>query len=494
MARAAPSSAASTVSSTRGPTRTACTPSMPRWARLPSTARPCGSRMPALRGDVDGEPDGCSSGDDVLREVALERGAGDPLERLDVAARGSRPRRRRAAPGPGAVLSHGWASSQSRTYCLSKLACARPGWYVGGVPEAGRVGRERPRRSGAARRSPRRRRTRTSCRRAGCPTARRPRRRSRYKREREVADPLGDVAADPADHRVEVDVLVVFADLGLGGRREDRLGQAVALAQAGRQRDAAHGPVLRGTPSSRSRRGSRGRRPRPAATSARRQTITRPRSVGRRSPASVESRWLGTIDRVSANQNRDRPVRTRPLSGMAVGSTTSNALIRSLATSSSRPSGRSYRSRTLPDRTIRVSGRHGTPRGRHERIEAVDDRVDVAQEGRLVEAGVEIGQRQVLRDVGIGGQEVAQRRPLVGGPERRALDDRVRLVAADTALLDERDQHPAAGVQSEAARDVLAHPLRPDDEALDETGHADEHVVEQDRGVGQDRPAPRWNG
>ncbi len=47
-ARAAGSSAASTVSSTRRPTRTSCTPSMPRWPRLPSTARPCGSRMPGL--------------------------------------------------------------------------------------------------------------------------------------------------------------------------------------------------------------------------------------------------------------------------------------------------------------------------------------------------------------------------------------------------------------------------------------------------------------
>ena len=41
------------------------------------------------------------------------------------------------------------------------------------------------------------------------------------------------------DHRVEVDVLVVLAVLGLGRRREDRLGQPVALAQPGRQRDAA---------------------------------------------------------------------------------------------------------------------------------------------------------------------------------------------------------------------------------------------------------------
>ena len=51
------SSRHSTVSSTRRPTRTSDTPAMPRWPRLPSTARPCGSRMPAFGSDVDGEPE-----------------------------------------------------------------------------------------------------------------------------------------------------------------------------------------------------------------------------------------------------------------------------------------------------------------------------------------------------------------------------------------------------------------------------------------------------
>src|SRR5262249_35934471 len=47
-ARAAGSESAVTVSSIRRPTRTAETPSIPRWPRLPSTARPWGSRMPSL--------------------------------------------------------------------------------------------------------------------------------------------------------------------------------------------------------------------------------------------------------------------------------------------------------------------------------------------------------------------------------------------------------------------------------------------------------------
>ena len=156
-----------------------------------------------------------------------------------------------------------------------------------------------------------------------------------------------------AGHRVEVDVLVVLAQLGLGRGREDRLGQPVALAQARRQRDAARRRRSPGSPSSRSRRGSRGRRPRPAGPrpaadhhpAARRDRRRRPSATScsamRPRPVGRPSRWFGTIDAVSANQNRDRPVRTRPLSGIVVGRTTSKALIRSDATSSSRSSGRS---------------------------------------------------------------------------------------------------------------------------------------------------------
>jgi hypothetical protein len=43
-------------------------------------------------------------------------------------------------------------------------------------------------------------------------------------------------------------------------------------------------------------------------------------------------------------------------------------------------------------------------------------------------------------------------------------------------------------VQPEAPLDVLAHPLAADDEAFDEPGGPDEHVVEQDRRVRQDHP------
>jgi hypothetical protein len=44
--------------------------------------------------------------------------------------------------------------------------------------------------------------------------------------------------------------------------------------------------------------------------------------------------WFATRSLVRSNQNSESPVSTLPLSGIAVGSTTSKALMRSLATSS----------------------------------------------------------------------------------------------------------------------------------------------------------------
>ena len=127
-ARAAASSAASTVSSTRRPTRTALTPLDAEVAEAALDRPTLRIEDAGLGRDVDGEPVACSSGDDVLREIAIEAGAGDPLEGRDVALARAARRRRRAGPARVRVLSHGWRSSQSRTNCLSKLAWGRPGW------------------------------------------------------------------------------------------------------------------------------------------------------------------------------------------------------------------------------------------------------------------------------------------------------------------------------------------------------------------------------
>src|SRR5829696_2112848 len=84
--------------------------------------------------------------------------------------------------------------------------------------------------------------------------------------------------------------------------------------------------------------------------SSRRHSVERP-------SAPSASRWFGTISRVRANQKAERPVRTFPLSGIAVGRTTSNVEIRSLATSSRRSASSSYSSRTFPLPTwVAVSG------------------------------------------------------------------------------------------------------------------------------------------
>jgi hypothetical protein len=44
--------------------------------------------------------------------------------------------------GAGGVLSQPLCEAQSRTYCLSKLGCPRPGLVAVGRPVARRVGRE----------------------------------------------------------------------------------------------------------------------------------------------------------------------------------------------------------------------------------------------------------------------------------------------------------------------------------------------------------------
>ena len=244
--------------------------STPRWSRLPSTARPCGSRMPGFGRHVDGEADGCSSGDDVLREVALEAGAGDPLERLDVARAGPRDDvvgQRRA--GRRLVPAAAPPASRARTACRSWPGRGRA--RTSQRPRSATNPASGPRRRGSARRRSRRSSSgvgvgdgRRSIVRGG-PTVRdrsaqpaelelvsasripaRARRGAYDTARSPVADPAmaGELAgdgqsADVLDHRVEVDVLVVLALLGLGRGREDRLRQSIALAQTGRQRDAA---------------------------------------------------------------------------------------------------------------------------------------------------------------------------------------------------------------------------------------------------------------
>src|SRR5205814_5388216 len=89
------------------------------------------------------------------------------------------------------------------------------------------------------------------------------------------------------------------------------------------------------------------------------------------------------------NQKAERPVRTRPLSGISVGRTTSKVEIRSLATSSSRSSSRAYSSRTFPLPTCAVASGMDGLLGSDERVQALEDDVDVTDGGLEVEDTVE---------------------------------------------------------------------------------------------------------
>ena len=99
--------------------------------------------------------------------------------------------------------------------------------------------------------------------------------------------------------------------------------------------------------------------------------------------------------------------------------------------------------------------------------------------------------RSFLATVGIDREQLPQRAALVGGAERGPLDDRVGVLAGEASSLDEGDEDPAARVEPQASLDVLAHPLAADEQALDESGHLDQHVVEEDRRIGQDHPLRR---
>ena len=86
--------------------------------------------------------------------------------------------------------------------------------------------------------------------------------------------------------------------------------------------------------------------------------------------------------------------------------------------------------------------------------------------GRLVEAGRKTVSGERGAYVRVRVDQVAELAPLVGGSHRVPLDDRVGVLAREPAVLEEGRQEPAAGVESQAAGDVLEHALRADDEAV----------------------------
>src|SRR5919201_6092556 len=129
----------------------------------------------------------------------------------------------------------------------------------------------------------------------------------------------------------------------------------------------------------------------------------------------MPSRWFSQISVVRANQNPDKPVRTRPLSGISVGSTTSNVEIRSLATSSSRSSSSAYSSRTLPLPTCRAASGMNRFLLRGESVKSLEGGVDVA-DGRLeFEDGIQV---DAVGDLRILANELDEIRLVLPGAHR----------------------------------------------------------------------------
>src|SRR5947209_1728321 len=153
--------------------------------------------------------------------------------------------------------------------------------------------------------------------------------------------------------------------------------------------------------------------------SSRRHSVDRP-SLRR------ESRWFGQIARVRANQKPDNPVKTRPLSGISVGSTTSNVEIRSLATSNRRSSSSANNSRIFPLPTWTAASGIDRLLLRGERVQALERRIDVTDGGVEIENCVEI---DPCSELGIRGDELTEVAFLFPRLHRVTLDRAVGLLA-----------------------------------------------------------------
>ena len=273
--------------------------------------------------------------------------------------------------------------------------------------------------------------------------------------------------------------------------REDRLGQLVRLAQPGRQRVAADRPggaVVLPAGADQVAADDALDRQHPQAPGQHRAAgqvgLSAPPRGSR--PCSRSSMWLRTSPRVRSNQNRESPVRTRPLSGMGVGSTTSNAEMRSDATSSSR-SPKPYSSRTLPGGLVQIGQgvRHGPPPG------GVAVRSKISSTWTRRASRSKIASRSAASSTPATSAS-ASSRPRSGTssvPRGHgvALHDLVGPLAAD-ARLDHAQQRPAGEDEPVRGLEVAQHPLGVDGQALDQPAGAVEHVVERDGRVGQDDP------
>src|SRR5689334_9961735 len=194
--------------------------------------------------------------------------------------------------------------------------------------------------------------------------------------------------------------------------------------------------------------------------------------------------------RVRANQKAERPVSTRPLSGISVGSTTSNVEIRSVATRSRRSSSSANSSRTFPLPTWVAASGMDRLLSRLEGVETVEDQVDVAGVGAEVEDLGEGGLAQPFGDLGIGACEVAEVAAFVPGARGEPLHDPIRVVAREAAL-DQREQESLAEIHTPARFEIGEHPLRIDDEAFEQPCKPIQDVVQAEEDVREHDPLGR---
>ena len=201
------------------------------------------------------------------------------------------------------------------------------------------------------------------------------------------------------------------------------------------------------------------------------------------------------MSRVRENQNAESPVRTRPLSGISVGRTTSKVEMRSLATSRSLSGSSSKSSRTFPLATcIAVSsGMDGLlllVGG--ELLQSLEQHVDVTKGEVEIEGIRESPGVEPARDLGVRLDEATEVHLLVPGPERVSLDDSIRLVSSQAGL-DEREQNALGEDQSVGGLEIASHANGVDDEAVDEPRKPVEHVVECENASGRTtRSALEW--
>src|SRR4249919_4133126 len=165
-------------------------------------------------------------------------------------------------------------------------------------------------------------------------------------------------------------------------------------------------------------------------------SISRRRASVERPSGRSAIRWFATTSRVRANQKPERPVRTRPLSGISVGRTTSNVEMRSLATSSRRPASSSNSSRTLPLPTWTAASGMDWLLSWGESGKPLEHSVDVPGVPAEIEDHVEI---DPARDRLVRSDELAEVPLLLQRLNRVRLDQPVRGVALEPGL-DEREQ------------------------------------------------------